>query len=106
MAMKKSIILLFVLGMFSATYAQNFLSDSIADNSSTPQADKLFKRMWYKEAAELYERELSSLDRKKDRDKDKKKYRNKNSEDDNYLRVLKKAGDAYYFNTDMENANR
>ncbi len=104
--MKKSIILLFVLGMFSATYAQNFLSDSIADNSSTPQADKLFKRMWYKEAAELYERELSSLDRKKDRNKDKKKYRNKNSEEDNYLRVLKKAGDAYYFNTDMENANR
>jgi outer membrane protein OmpA-like peptidoglycan-associated protein len=92
--MKKSIILIFVLSLFNLSYAQNFLSDSLHIKSSTPKADKLFKRMWYKEAAEAYERELSSLSDKK------------NHKDDNYLRVLKRTGDAYFFNTDMENAYR
>ncbi|MFP4845432.1 OmpA family protein [Winogradskyella sp. PE311] len=49
------------------------------------KADKLFDRLWYKEAAELYEKEL-------------KKEKNYS------LELLKRAGDSYYFNTDMENA--
>jgi len=49
------------------------------------KADKLFDRLWYKEAAELYEREL-----KKEKNYD--------------LNLLKRAGDSYYFNTDMKNA--
>ncbi|WP_095075032.1 OmpA family protein [Tenacibaculum jejuense] len=92
--MKKSIILIFVLSVLNFSYAQNFVSDSLEIESSTPKADKLFKRMWYKEAAQAYETELNSLNRKKDK------------KDDNYLRVLKRTGDAYFFNTDMENAYR
>ncbi len=92
--MKKSIILIFILSVFNFLHAQNFVSDSLDLESSTPKADKLFKRMWYKEAAQSYETELNSLNRKKDK------------KNENYLRVLKRTGDAYFFNTDMENAYR
>ncbi|WP_299628247.1 OmpA family protein [uncultured Tenacibaculum sp.] len=92
--MKKSIILIFVLSIFQSSLAQNFVSDSLDIESSTPRADKLFKKMWYKEAAQAYETELNSL------------LRNKENRGENYLRVLKRTGDAYFFNTDMENAER
>lgn len=49
------------------------------------KADLYFEKMWYAEAAELYELALE----------DKKNYS---------FEVLKKAGDAYYFNTNMEKA--
>ncbi|WP_405384863.1 OmpA family protein [Maribacter sp. LLG6340-A2] len=50
------------------------------------RADEYFGKMWYAEAAKLYEKALS-------------KYTSAYTED-----VLKKAGDAHYFNTDMEKA--
>ena len=50
------------------------------------KADRYFEKMWYAEAADLYEKALK---------------RNKK----NYSRdVLQKVGDAYYFNTNMEKA--
>lgn len=91
--MKKAIILVLILWVGSSSFAQSVTTYNQIDKSSTPKADKLFKRMWYKEAAKIYERELNSLSKKKNRDVD-------------YLRVLKKAGDSYFFNTDMKNANR
>lgn len=93
MKMKKAIILVLILFVGSLSFAQSITTYNQIDKSSTPKADKLFKRMWYKEAAKIYERELNSLSKKKNRDVD-------------YLRVLKKAGDSYFFNTDMKNANR
>lgn len=70
-----TIILLLLVGL---SYGQT-------DNYT--KADKLFDRLWYKEAAQLYEREL-------------KKEKNYSAD------LLKKAGDAYFFNTDMKNANK
>jgi len=64
--------------------------------SSTKRADKLFDRMWYKEASVLYELELNKVEK-----------RNKKSignNDSTYIRLLKRAGDSYFFNTDMKNA--
>ena len=49
-------------------------------------ADSYFDKMWYAEAAELYEKALS---------KDEKNYT---------FDVIQKVGDAHYFNTDMEKA--
>ncbi|WP_405411557.1 OmpA family protein [Maribacter sp. Asnod1-A12] len=50
------------------------------------KADEYFDKMWYAEAAKLYEQALSKGEKSYSYD------------------VLKKAGDAHYFNTDMENA--
>ncbi|WP_166966820.1 OmpA family protein [Yeosuana marina] len=72
---------------------------SYAQKSSTERADRLFDRMWYKEAATLYEYEIKKLDKKNDTF-------SVNSSNDEYERILKRAGDAYFFNTDMKNANR
>ncbi|MEH6769977.1 OmpA family protein [Maribacter arcticus] len=55
-------------------------------NKIVHKADEYFNKMWYEEAAKLYELAL-----------------NKNNEDYTY-EVIKKAGDAHYFNTDMEKA--
>lgn len=69
----------------------NMLSEA-KDNSTEAKsklikrADEYFDKMWYAEAAKLYEQALS---------KGEKSYS---------YEVLKKAGDAHYFNTDMENA--
>ena len=49
------------------------------------KADLYFNKMWYAEAAELYEKALE----------DKKNYS---------FEILKKAGDSYYFNTNMQKA--
>ncbi|WP_291963397.1 OmpA family protein [Maribacter sp.] len=50
------------------------------------RADEYFDKMWYAEAAKIYEQALSKGEKAYTYD------------------VLKKAGDAHYFNTDMENA--
>lgn len=50
------------------------------------RADEYFDKMWYAEAATLYEQALSKGEKSYSYD------------------VLKKAGDSHYFNTDMENA--
>lgn len=50
------------------------------------KADLYFKKMWYAEAAELYEQVLN---------------RNKNN---HTFEIIEKAGDAHYFNTNMERA--
>jgi outer membrane protein OmpA-like peptidoglycan-associated protein len=58
----------------------------IPNNSKLVQkADSYFKKMWYAEAAELYEKALA--------------------DEENYSSTLiKKAGDAYYYNSNMEKA--
>ena len=69
----------------------NMLSEA-KDNSPEAKtklikrADEYFYKMWYAEAAKLYEQALSKGEKAYSYD------------------VLKKAGDAHYFNTDMENA--
>ena len=69
----------------------NMLSEA-KDNSPEAKtklikrADEYFDKMWYAEAAKLYEQALSKGEKAYSYD------------------VLKKAGDAHYFNTDMENA--
>ena len=78
----KNTITLLLLFTFSISFSQ----------SSTKKADKLFDRMWYKEAAVLYEVELKKMERK---DED---------TDSTYVKLLKRTGDAYFFNTDMRNA--
>ncbi|MGB7395776.1 MAG: OmpA family protein [Pricia sp.] len=50
------------------------------------KADAYFNKMWYAEAAELYEQALSKGEKYRTRD------------------ILEKAADAHYFNTDMEKA--
>lgn len=50
------------------------------------RADEYFDKMWYAEAAKIYEQALAKGEKAYTYD------------------VLKKAGDAHYFNTDMENA--
>ena len=84
----KNIITLLLLFTVTISFSQ----------SSSKKADKLFDRMWYKEASALYELEL-------------KKIESKNNElikgnDTTYISLLKRAGDSYYFNTDMQNAYR
>ena len=92
--MKKSILLLLLfICVNTICIAQQNETYNKNEKSSTVKADKLFKNMWYKDAAELYERELKKILKEGDRG-------------DDYIRILKKAGDAYYFNTDMKNANR
>ncbi|MFD1614216.1 OmpA family protein [Gelatiniphilus marinus] len=81
----KNTITLLLLFTISISFSQ----------SSTKKADKLFDRMWYKEASVLYELELNKIER-----------RNNTDNNTNYANLLKRAGDAYYFNTDMENAYR
>jgi outer membrane protein OmpA-like peptidoglycan-associated protein len=83
--MKNTITLLFLFTI-SISFAQ----------SSTKKADKLFDRMWYKEASVLYELEINKIERK-----NKTSFENIDS---TYVRLLKRAGDSYFFNTDMENA--
>lgn len=92
MTMKKIITVILTLCVLSFSFAQDVKLSNKKIKSSTPKADKLFKRMWYKEAAEIYERKLKKL--------------NNSNESADYLRVLKKAGDSYFFNTDMENSYR
>lgn len=92
--MRKVIIIVLFFCVNNLIIAQkNKLYKQTKTKSTTARADKLFKQMWYKEAAELYEKELKSLAKNKIKDED-------------YLRVLKKTGDSYFFNTDMKNANR
>ena len=82
----KNTITLILLFTISISFSQ----------SSTKKADKLFNRMWYKEASALYELELNKIERK-----------NKNAikdSDSTYITLLKRGGDSYFFNTDMENA--
>lgn len=68
-----------------------FLS-GFAFSQSDSKADKLFNKLWYKEAAILYELELKSN-------------QNKSSfNEEEYKRLLQRTGDAYFFNTDMRNA--
>ncbi|MDT0558501.1 OmpA family protein [Ichthyenterobacterium sp. W332] len=85
----KNIITILLISATSLMFAQK---------SSTEKADRLFDRMWYKEASVLYEAQAQKL---ADNDK-----RNSSEDHQDYVRVLKRAGDAYFFNTDMENANR
>ncbi len=70
------------------------MSFSFAQNST--KADKMFERMWYKEAAASYEFELNKIEKS---DKDFTKI-----SDSTYITFLKRAGDSYFFNTDMKNA--
>ncbi|WP_299685828.1 OmpA family protein [uncultured Dokdonia sp.] len=63
-----------------------FLSVSTFAQKSYDKADRFFSQMRYVEAAKVYEK---GIDR-----------------GDNSIEVLQKAGDAYYFNTDMEQANK
>ncbi|MDP5157863.1 MAG: OmpA family protein [Flaviramulus sp.] len=84
----KNTITLLLLFTISISFSQ----------SSTKKADKLFERMWYKEASVLYELELGKFERKN------KKFNTTN--DSTYINLLKRAGDSYFFNTDMKNAYR
>ena len=85
----KKIITLLILCAVSLSFAQ----------STTKKADRLFNRMWYKEAASLYE-----LEAKKVGNRDKGFSREKEEDRVDYIRLLKRTGDSYFFNTDMENA--
>ncbi|MDO6809153.1 OmpA family protein [Zobellia galactanivorans] len=62
------------------------ISESSDKTKLIQRADHFFDKMWYAEAAELYEQALEKGD----------KYRSKD--------VIQKAADAYYFNTNMEKA--
>ena len=73
----------------ASTLNNNVAPKSVQKESKSKivqRADEYFNKMWYAEAAKLYELAL-----------------NKSKEDYTY-EVLKKAGDAHYFNTDMEKA--
>jgi len=70
----KKIITVVVVLIMAGSYAQ----------SSYQKADAYFDKMWYKEAANLYEEKIDKGDLSKE--------------------LLEKAGDAYYFNTDMAGA--
>ncbi len=82
----KNTITFLVLITFGISFAQ----------VSTKKADKLFDRMWYKEASVLYELALQKTENRRKI--------NSKINDSSYIRLLKRAGDAYFFNTDMENA--
>jgi len=62
------------------------LNESTYKTKSIQKADFYFDKMWYAEAAELYEQALSKGD----------KYRS--------TEIVQKTADAYYFNTNMEKA--
>ncbi|SHI49250.1 WD40-like Beta Propeller Repeat [Pseudozobellia thermophila] len=62
------------------------LSENTGKSKLVERADAYFDKMWYAEAAQLYEQALSKGD---------KHFTKEN---------VQKAADAYYFNTDMENA--
>lgn len=81
----KTLITLLVVLFVSTGFSQ----------SQVEKADKLFDRMWYKEASVLYEKELLKLDRKSNISDEKNELT---------IKLLKRAGDSYFFNTDMENA--
>ncbi|MEJ1221479.1 OmpA family protein [Sediminicola sp. 1XM1-17] len=68
----------------TVTYSKD--KDSPNATRLIQKADEYFNKMWYAEAAELYEEALK---------KDPKNYS---------FTVLEKAGDAYYYNTDMPKA--
>ncbi|NAS32512.1 OmpA family protein [Flavobacteriaceae bacterium R38] len=74
--MKQTLILLSLLIVSFYTYGQ----------SKYKSANKNFDRLWYKEAAAQYETAIRRGDDSKE--------------------VLQKVADAYYFNTDMENASK
>jgi len=75
---KRSIHIIITVLLFS------FFSASAQDKYK--RADNLFAKMWYVKAAEAYEKVIE--------------------EGDTTKQALQKAGDAYYFNTNMENAYR
>ena len=66
------------------TYKRNLIKDP--PNKLLQKADEYFDKMWYAEAADLYEQFL------------------KNNEDNYTYEVIQKAGDSHYFNTNMERA--
>ena len=68
------------------TDSETISNDPSSKSKLLTKADDFFDRMWYAEAAELYERALA---------KDKANYTDE---------ILRKVGDAHYFNTDMEKA--
>jgi len=72
----KNIITLTIILLSIISYGQ----------SKYKKADQLFEKMWYIEAAAEYEKSINKGDRS--------------------MEVLQKAGDAYYFNTDMKSANK
>ncbi|NMH88456.1 OmpA family protein [Flavivirga algicola] len=78
----KTIVTIIMFCVISFSFSQN----------AVKKADRLFDTMWYKEAAVLYELELNKIER-----------RNQGG-DANHISLLKRAGDAYFFNTDMDNA--
>ncbi|WP_406683383.1 OmpA family protein [Seonamhaeicola sp. MEBiC1930] len=78
----KKILIITVLCLSSFAFSQSRIS----------KADKLFDKLWYKEAAVLYETEVRALEDKS--------FEN----EEEYKRLLQRAGDAYFFNTDMSNA--
>jgi len=86
--MKNTIAILLLCCSVSFVFGQNatIAAKTIKEDSQS-KADKLFDRMWYKGAASLYEKLISK----------------KGTVD---LELLKKAGDAYFFNTDMEHAHK
>ncbi|MDO6760814.1 OmpA family protein [Tamlana sp. 2_MG-2023] len=85
----RKIITLFIFCSITCAFAQD---------SNTQKADRLFDKMWYKEAAVLYEKEVQKIENGKPVVSQEQRQE--------YFRVLKRAGDAHYFNTDMENAFR
>ncbi|WP_046759093.1 OmpA family protein [Kordia jejudonensis] len=104
--MKKTITIIavfvisFALGQQKTVQNQS-ISDTI-QKSTTKKADRLFERMWYKEAAAIYKDAVE-----KERSKQHKNNRNRKNTSEKtiqYRILLQKTGDAYYFNTDMKNA--
>lgn len=83
--MKNTITLLLLLA-FGISFSQG----------SSKKADRLFEKMWYKEASVLYELELSKLE--------KSNKKSNKIQDSTYVKLLKRGGDSYFFNTDMKNA--
>ncbi|MBT8253753.1 MAG: OmpA family protein, partial [Bacteroidia bacterium] len=70
----KKIIIILMLSVLAPSFGQ----------SNLKKADQLFNRMWYKEAATLYKVVIK--------------------QNEASMELLQKAGDSYFFNTDMENA--
>ncbi len=62
------------------------VTETVNKSKTIQKADAYFNKMWYAEAAELYEQALAKGDKYYTRD------------------ILQKAADAHYFNTDMEKA--
>lgn len=71
---------------FALNNGASNLPETSYKSKTVKKADTYFNKMWYAEAAELYEQALAK-------------------ENKNYSRnILEKAADAHYFNTDMEKA--